>query len=491
MAQLSDLVARVEAAPDGPQVIAAFDYDGTLITGYSARDFYDHRIKNRELGPIEFFRTMQAAAGGIKDVDDFAAFLELSLAAWRGQPEEEMDELGLRLFRNSIASRMHWEVFRLVEAHRAKGHTLVLASSATRFQVQPMADELGMHHALYTPIEVVDGLLTGNTDGLPLWGAGKAAALIELAEAEGLDLSAAFAYSNGREDVPFLEAVDNPVAVEPDKGLTEEAERRGWPILRCKPMGGRPGPLDLVRTGAFYAGFATALATGVGLGLARRSRSVTVDMAAGVGSDLALALAGVDVHVTTGAEYLWSARPCVFVFNHQSKIDPIVVMKLLRQEFTGVAKAEAKNVPLFGMMFQLAGVAFVDRGNTAQAKQALEPAVRKVREEGYSLAIAPEGTRTPTPRLAQFKKGAFHIAIQAGVPMVPIVLRNSGEVMWRGAQIVHPGQVEVAVLPPIDTSEWTAETVADHRDEVQAMFENTLADWPDEAAIRLLSKAST
>jgi putative phosphoserine phosphatase/1-acylglycerol-3-phosphate O-acyltransferase len=73
--------------------------------------------------------------------------------------------------------------------------------------------------------------------------------------------------------------------------------------------------------------------------------------------------------------------------------------------------------------------------------------------------------------------------------MVPIVLRNSGEVMWRGAQIVHPGQVDVAVLPPIDTSEWTAETVSDHRDEVQALFEATLADWPDEAAIRLLSRA--
>jgi putative phosphoserine phosphatase/1-acylglycerol-3-phosphate O-acyltransferase len=490
MAQLNDLIDRVRAAEEGPQVVAAFDYDGTLITGYSAREFYDHRIRNRELGPIEFARTLWAATGGIEDEGDFASFLELSLGAWRGRAEEEMNELGRKLFRNAIAGRMHWEAYQLVEAHRAMGHTLVLASSATRFQVQPMADELGIKHALYTPIEVVDGLLTGNTGGPPLWGAGKAAALEALAEEHDLDLGSAFAYSNGREDVPFLELVDNPVAVAPDSGLREEAERRGWPILECKPHGGRPGPLDLVRTGAFYAGFASAFATGIGVGLARRSRQATVDLAAGVGSELALALAGIDVNVTTGSEYLWSARPCVFVFNHQSKIDPVIVMKLLRTEFTGVAKAEAKNVPLFGAMFQLAGVAFVDRGNTAQAKKVLEPAVRKVREEGFSLAIAPEGTRTPTPRLAPFKKGAFHIAMQAGVPVVPIVLRNSGEVMWRGAQIVHPGRVDVAVLPPIDTSEWTAETVSEHRDQVQGLFEATLADWPDEAAIRLLSRAS-
>ena len=490
MTVLDELLERIYDSAPGPQVLAAFDYDGTLISGYSARDFYDYRMRNRELGPIEFARTMLAAAQGIHTPEDFSGFLELSLGAWRGKTEEELSKLGRRLFRDGIAGRMHFEVYKLVEAHRSMGHTLALASSATSFQVQPMADELGIEHVLCTPVEVVDGKLTGGTSGPALWGVQKAQALLDLADREGLGIVGSFAYSNGREDVPFLEAVENPVAVEPDDELREEAERRGWPILRCKPQGTRPGPLDLARTAAFYTGFGAAFATGIGVGLARRSRSATVDMAAGVGSDLALALAGVDIDVVTGAEHLWSARPCVFVFNHQSKIDPVIVMKLLRQDFTGVAKAEAKNVPLFGAMFRLAGVAFVDRGNTAQAKQVLAPAIKKVREEGISLAIAPEGTRTPTPRLSEFKKGAFHIAMQAGVPMVPIVLRNSGEVMWRGAQIVHPGRVEVAVLPPIDTSEWQAETVSEHRDEVQAMFESTLADWPDAAALRLLSRGT-
>jgi putative phosphoserine phosphatase/1-acylglycerol-3-phosphate O-acyltransferase len=95
-----------------------------------------------------------------------------------------------------------------------------------------------------------------------------------------------------------------------------------------------------------------------------------------------------------------------------------------------------------------------------------------------SLVIAPEGTRSPTPRLGRFKKGAFHIAMQAEVPMVPVVLRNVGEVMWRGAQILSPGTVEVAVLPPIDTSEWRRETIGEHVAQVRELFVATLADWP-------------
>jgi putative phosphoserine phosphatase/1-acylglycerol-3-phosphate O-acyltransferase len=154
------------------------------------------------------------------------------------------------------------------------------------------------------------------------------------------------------------------------------------------------------------------------------------------------------------------------------------MMKLLREDFTGVAKKEAANVPGFGQLFQIAGVAFVERGNTKQARQVLEPAVAKVRDEGLSLVIAPEGTRSPTPRLGPFKKGAFHIAMQAGVPMVPIVIRNAGEIMWRGAQTISAGTVEVAVLAPVDTSDWSASTIDEHVAEVRAMFLDTLSDWP-------------
>lgn len=491
-ADLRSALNAVEDSEPGPRVGAFFDYDGTVIRGFSAAAFYEHRLRKLEIGPIELARTLLARGRGIHSEADFAAFLEISLGAWRGRTVPELEELGRSLFKHAIASRLHLEVWELVQAHHAMGHTLVLASSATRFQIEPMARELGAAHTLCTPVEVIDGRLTGRTAGVPLWAAGKAQAIRALAGEHEIDLDASFGYSNGDEDVEFLAAVGHPTAVEPEDGLQAEAQRRGWPALRCAARGGRPALLDIARTGAFYGAFGGAGVAGVGIGLLNRSRETIVEIGGGVGSDLGLALAGIRVEVVSGPEHLWDSRPCVFVFNHQSKLDPIVLVKLLRSGFTGIAKAEAKKVPGFGQFFQLAGVAFVERGDMRQARRALEPAVAKVRDEGISLVIAPEGTRSPTPRLGRFKKGAFHIAMQAGAPMVPIVLRNVGEVMWRGAQTLSPGTVEVAALPALDTSGWRRETIHEHVSEVRELFLRTLADWPgDQRMVAVPEEAAT
>jgi WS/DGAT/MGAT family acyltransferase len=167
----------------------------------------------------------------------------------------------------------------------------------------------------------------------------------------------------------------------------------------------------------------------------------------------------------------------VFLFNHQSQLDVLILAKLLRGGFTGVAKKELASAPGFGLVFRLADVAFVDRGNTAQALEALEPAVRKLRS-GISLVIAPEGTRSATPALGPFKKGAFHVAMQAEVPIVPIVIRNSGELMWRNASTIRAGSVQIAVLPPIPTLGWTAGDLDKHVQEARRQYLATLADWP-------------
>ena len=482
MTALHDRLAAIAAAPAGPAVAAYFDYDGTVIDGYSVTAFYRHRLRHLEMGIGEMARTVAAGLRGIRTEAEFAELVALSLSAWKGRPATELDALGEKLFQEEIAGRMHGEIWDLVQAHRERRHRVVLASSATRFQVEPMARELGADEVLCTELEIHDGVLTGRTAGHPPWGSGKAIAVLDHAGRRGIDLAASFAYSNGDEDQQFLEAVGNPVAVSPTDRLRACATERGWPVLDCAARPGMvPSPSDIVRTLGFYSGVLGGVGTAIGVGLVNRSRRQVLDLAFGVGADIGLGFAGIGVDAH-GVQNLWAARPCVFVFNHQSQFDIPILMKLLRSGFTGVAKKEAANVPLWGQLFRVAEVAFVDRGNPSQTRAALAPAVNRLREDGISLAIAPEGTRSATPRLGPFKKGAFHIAMQAQVPMVPIVIRNAGEVMVRGAQTLRSGTVDVCVLPPVDTSAWTTETIDTHVADVRGMFQRTLTHWPRRAA---------
>ena len=95
-----------------------------------------------------------------------------------------------------------------------------------------------------------------------------------------------------------------------------------------------------------------------------------------------------------------------------------------------------------------------------------------------SVVIAPEGTRSLTARLGQFKKGPFHMAMRAGAPIVPVIIRNSYEVMPRGSLLFRPGTVQVCALPPIDVTQWNVEDLDGHIADVRALFQRTLDDWP-------------
>jgi putative phosphoserine phosphatase/1-acylglycerol-3-phosphate O-acyltransferase len=132
------------------------------------------------------------------------------------------------------------------------------------------------------------------------------------------------------------------------------------------------------------------------------------------------------------------------------------MIKMLRRDMTGVGKQEVRRNPIFGPLFGVAGVVFIDRADTSKAIRALKPAVEALRQ-GRSLVIAPEGTRSPTPRLGRFKKGAFHIAMQAGVPIVPVVFRNVLDSLPKHALVLRPATIEAVVLPPVDTGGWKRE----------------------------------
>ena len=134
-------------------------------------------------------------------------------------------------------------------------------------------------------------------------------------------------------------------------------------------------------------------------GLVNTSQREAINVAGSLWSDLATSLSGVDLRVE-GEEHLWSHRPAVFIFNHQSGLHAILMLKLIRRDLTGVGKKEIKSNPVFGPLFSAAGAVFIDRSDTKGAIAALEPAVTALRE-GRSLLIAPEGTRSRTPRLGR------------------------------------------------------------------------------------------
>lgn len=473
---LAEAVADVLAGPSGRAVGAFFDFDGTVIDGYSAKDFYRHRLRSFEIGPLEAAQTLTLGLRGVTSEADFERFVALGFAAWSGRSEDELAELGERLFAQQIAGRLFPEAWQLIRAHERMGHTLVLATSASRFQVEPAARAAGVEHVLCTPVEVTaDGILTGRAAGPTLWRQGKADAVRSFAMANGVDLRSSYAYSNGDEDVPFLSAVGRPRAVNPGRHLLAHAREEDWPVLRFAARG-RPGPAQVARTAAAYGGIFTAMATGVAFGLLNRSHRAGLDTTTALIGELGLSLAGVQLRVS-GEQNLWDQRPAVFLFNHQSQLDMAILCKLMREGFTAVAKKELANDPLFGLAFRLAGVAFVDRGGHGDARQALEPAVQRL-QDGISVLIAPEGTRSVTPALGEFKKGAFHMAMQAGVPVVPIVIRNAGELMWRDAVTIRPGRVDVVVHPAIGVSAWTTAELTERVAEVRQLYVDTLASWP-------------
>ncbi len=482
------LIADVENGPDGPRVGAFVDFDGTLIDGYSLSAFARYYLRSGRVAPADLGQLLLTGLRGVTTEEDFERLTVLSMRVWAGRTEDELTELGERLFVQAISGSLYPEGWRLVEAHRRAGHTVVLASSATRFQVEPAARAMGVEHILVSPVEIVNGIATGRPGGPLLWRGGKAAAVGAFAGEHGIDLAESYAYSNGDEDVPFLRTVGRPRAINPGRELEKVARESGWPVARFRSRG-RPGVRDLARTAAGLAGLFGGFATGAALGAATGSRREAVDLGTTFAGELGSMLAGVRLDVS-GGEHL-AARPAVFLFNHQSQLDVLILAKLLHGGFTGVAKKELARSPGFGLMFRLADVAFVDRHDHDQAVRALGPAVQKLRD-GISLVIAPEGTRSPTPALGPFKKGAFHVAMEAGVPIVPIVIRNSGELMWRRAKIIHSGTVQVAVLPPIPTTGWVAADLDAHVRQVRGQYLATLANWPTSGSgqVRVTAPAS-
>jgi putative phosphoserine phosphatase/1-acylglycerol-3-phosphate O-acyltransferase len=437
--------------------------------------FAEDRYRRRQVGIAELARTVALGALGAAGRATFADLIALGASVWRGRPLEELEALGQHLFDTKIAERIYPEVRELVVAHQRQGHTVVLASSATVFQVAPVARALGVDHVLCSQLEVVDGVLTGNVLEPMMWGEGKATAVLQFAAEHGVDLEESWFYADGDEDEALMHLVGHPRPTNPGRRLAAVAGRRGWPVQRFASRGGR----SISAAARNLAGLSTVVPVGalsLGAGLLNRDKRMAIDLTLTHSIDLLLALSGVEISVV-GEENLFAHRPAVFIWNHRNNFDPLIVAKLLRGGFTGVGKKELGRDPLFGTVGRLCDMVFIDRDDTGKAVQSLGAAT-KLAARGISVLVAPEGTRSETGELGEFKKGAFRIAMAAGIPVVPVVVRNATVLGSRDASFMRPGKVDVVVLPPVDVSGWEVRSLPERIAEVRQLFVDTLDDWP-------------
>jgi HAD superfamily hydrolase (TIGR01490 family) len=158
-----------------------------------------------------------------------------AMSVLRGLPVTLMREIAAEAWEPVLRPLVYREALELAEDHRARGEPVFIASAALQEVVEEISRRLGFDGAIASRAEVQDGAYTGRLDRR-LYGQAKADALIELATAEGIDLSSSTAYSDSYSDVPFLEAVGHPVVVNPDRALRHLADGAEWPSLRFATM---------------------------------------------------------------------------------------------------------------------------------------------------------------------------------------------------------------------------------------------------------------
>lgn len=162
-------------------------------------------------------------------------------------------------------------------------------------------------------------------------------------------------------------------------------------------------------------------------------------------------LAGCGIRVVPeGVDELDPNDPAVFMSNHQSVIDIAALVHTIPFTFRFVAKRELTRIPLFGWAVALGGHVIIDRGNRPKAMRSLEEAARQI-AGGTHVIMYPEGTRSPTGQLQAFKKGGFHLAIAAQVPIIPVTVSGTQRITPKHSLRIESGTVKIRYGKPIPT----------------------------------------
>lgn len=197
-------------------------------------------------------------------------------------------------------------------------------------------------------------------------------------------------------------------------------------------------------------------------------------------------IAGIELEVH-GLENVVRERNYVFVSNHASHLDIPILLSVLSNEVKMIAKKELARIPFFGLSLWLGGYIFIDRRNRSRAILSMEQAVEKIKK-GKSVLMFPEGTRSPDGSIQPLKKGAFVLAIQSQVELLPIMVFNSNEILPKSHLGVRPGKVIVFLSEAISTKGLTMQDRNELLKRVEKLWKQTHKDclekWDKTATIK-------
>lgn len=141
----------------------------------------------------------------------------------------------------------------------------------------------------------------------------------------------------------------------------------------------------------------------------------------------------------------------LFISNHQSNFDIPIFMSYINKPKAFISKIETAKIPVLASWMRLMKCVFMDRKDIRQSVEAINKGAEFLKQ-GYSMVIFPEGTRSRDGSLGEFKAGSFKLAVKSGVPIVPVAIKGSFDIMGKGSVIIKPAQVELEILKPIDVS---------------------------------------
>lgn len=219
------------------RIAALFDVDKTILARNSGRLYLQELYERGEVDAWTVARNLASYLSYKLNRLDIDRWAERALVQLAGRSEREFMAQSAQFFEARVRPRVYPEAERRVQWHLERGHLVALVTGSTRFVVEPLAAHLGVEHVLCTELEVEDGRLTGRIAPPLCFGVGKVARVRELIDSEGIDLVRSWCYTDSLSDLPLLELVGYPVAVNPDPGLYREARRRRWPISFYSPPG--------------------------------------------------------------------------------------------------------------------------------------------------------------------------------------------------------------------------------------------------------------